>query len=48
MDPFEIPELVNGIVILVQADYEGDPARRGDYVAVARQLWAPYRSDVGI
>ncbi len=46
--PVNIPELVNGIVILVQADYEADPAKRSEYVKVARQLWSPYCSDLGI
>ena len=47
-NPVDVPELVNGIVILVQADYEDDHARRDDYVVVARKLWWPYRNDLGI
>ena len=47
-NPANIPELLNGILILVQADYEADSAKRSDYVQVARQRWSPYRNDPGI
>lgn len=40
----DVPEDVfNGIVLLVRADYEGDPTKRLDYKAAAENLFIPYR-----
>lgn len=38
----------NGVVLMVQADYEGDPLNRNRYVSAARTLWQPYRVDHGV
>lgn len=38
-DPLTVPELANGIVLMVRADYEADPADREKYLAAARGLW---------
>lgn len=41
----EKPDVITGIVLAVQADYDGDPAKRSAYIAAARSLWdlhAPY------
>lgn len=38
----------NGIVLMVQADYDGDPALRDKYLDAARSLWQPYRVDGGV
>lgn len=42
------PDLVNGIVLLVQADYELDPMKRETIRTTAERLWYPYRLKVGI
>lgn len=41
-------DLVNGIVLIVQADYEGDPLKRDTIRKAAERLWYPYRLKVGI
>ena len=40
-------DAVNGIILAVQADYDGDPAKRGVYMAAAHALWMPYRVTMG-
>lgn len=40
-------DVINGIVLIVQADYEGEPLRRDEYRANAQSLWNPYRANVG-
>ena len=44
-DPQTVPALLNGIIVMVQGDYDGDPAKRGDYVAAARGAWVSLRTD---
>ena len=46
--PPNIPEVWSAIVMLIQADYEGDPLKRGDYRCVAEQLMNPHRRTIGI
>ena len=41
-------DAVNGIILAVQADYDGDPAKRGVYMAAAHALWMPYRVNMGV
>ena len=41
-------DAVNGIILAVQADYDGDPAKRGVYMAAAHALWMPYRINMGV
>ena len=41
-------DLVNGVVLMVQADYELDPLQRVTMRMTAQRLWGPYRSKVGI
>ena len=41
-------DAVNGIILAVQADYDGDPAKRGVYMAAAHALWMPYRINLGV
>jgi hypothetical protein len=38
-DPLTVPEYANGIILMVRADYEGDPADREKYLVSARSLW---------
>ena len=35
-------DVVNGIILMVQADYEGDPTMRDRYRMSAEALWMPY------
>lgn len=42
------PDLVNGVVLMVQADYELDPLQRATMRMSAERLWGPYRSRIGI
>lgn len=42
------PDVVRGIILLVQADYEGDLAQRGAYRSAAETLWQPYRIGMGV
>ena len=45
---FEQPASVfNGVVLMVQADYDGDPEKRDAYRQAALNLWQPYRLDLG-
>ena len=41
-------DAVNGIILAVQADYDGDLAKRGVYMAAAHALWMPYRINLGV
>ena len=41
------PDVVEGIILMVQAGYEGDPQDRGSYRKGAEALWAPYRMGWG-
>lgn len=44
-----VPEdAFNGIVLMVQADYDGDPEKRDRYRRAAETLWQPYRTDMGV
>lgn len=38
-----VDDVFNGIVLLVQQDYEGEPAQREQIRRVAQTLWNPYR-----
>lgn len=38
----------NGVILMVQADYDGDPEKRNAYRDAAINLWQPYRTGVGI
>lgn len=38
-DPLTVPELAQGIILMVRADYEADPAEREKYLASAKSLW---------
>ena len=42
-NPQTVEMLKQGIILMVQNDYEGDPAKRDEYLAVAKSLWNPYR-----
>lgn len=48
--PSDAPESVDqGIMVMVQADYDADPAKRNDYRKVAETLWMPCRvEDLGV
>jgi hypothetical protein len=36
------PDVINGIILIVQADYDGDPLNRGKYREAAMSLWDAY------
>lgn len=38
-DPLTVPELANGIILMVRADYEADPADRDKYLEAAKSCW---------
>lgn len=38
-DPLTVPNLANGIVLMVRADYEADPIDREKYLAAAKGCW---------
>jgi len=42
------PDVVEGIILMVQAGYEGDPQARDAYRKGAESLWAPYRTGWGV
>jgi len=44
-----VPEdAFNGVVLMVQADYDGDPEKRETYRRAAQALWQPYRTCMGV
>lgn len=44
-----VPEdAFNGIVLMVQADYDGDPLQREVLRRAAETLWTPYRQHMGM
>ena len=47
-DPKEVPELLQGIILMVQADYDGDPLQRSEYLRQAKTLWDTARSNWGV
>ena len=47
-DPQTVQMLKQGIILMVQSDYEGDPTKRNEYLTVAKALWNPYRTIWGL
>lgn len=43
-----LPDVVTGIVLAVQADYDGDPQIRSRYMAAAHALWNPHCLSLGV
>lgn len=41
-------DIVNGILVMVQADYDGDFSMRQEARAAAEALWQPYRIGMGV
>lgn len=41
-------DALNGIILMVQADYDGDAMQRDKFRAAAEALWVPYRSSFGV
>lgn len=47
--PDPVPaDLWQGIVLMVSADYDGDPTKRNQYREAAQVLWLPHRVDWGV
>lgn len=38
----------NGLVLMIRADFDADPIERMKYLEAARNLWHPYRTDMGV
>ncbi|WOP15927.1 head-tail connector protein [Ottowia sp. SB7-C50] len=36
-------DVATGIILMVQADFDGDPVKRSQHLEAARQLWNPHR-----
>jgi hypothetical protein len=47
-DTTPMPDVVNAIFLLVQADRDGDPQKREDYTRGAFALMRPYRISLGM
>lgn len=41
-------DLWQGIVVMIHADYDGDPKVRNEYRRAAESLWMPYRTGLGV
>ena len=41
-------DAINGIVLMAQADFDGDPDKRPAYRRAAQALWDPYRVNLGV
>lgn len=41
-------DVVTAIILLVQADYDGDPTKRITYRTAAESLLMPYRTELGV
>lgn len=47
--PTEMPaDLANGVLLMVQSDFDFDPAKRTEYRRAAEHLWMPYRDNMGM
>lgn len=41
-------DLLQGIIVMIHADYDGDPKVRNEYRRAAESLWMPYRTGLGV
>lgn len=46
--PENEPDVENGIVLMVSADYDADPSERERYRKAAEMLWTPHRTGLGV
>jgi hypothetical protein len=42
------PDVVNGIIMIVIGDYDGNPTERDKMRRTAEQMWIPYRIGMGV
>ena len=42
------PSVINGVILIVQADYEGNPLDREKLRRAAESLWQPFRGMLGV
>jgi len=42
------PSVMNGVILMVQADYEGNPLDREKLRRTAEALWQPFRDNLGV
>ena len=47
-DIFVPEDAFNGVVLMVQADYDADPLKRQLLRNAAEALWVPYRTSMGV
>lgn len=47
-EAFSEPDIINGMILAVQADFDGDPAQRGLYLKAAHSLWTPFCTHYGV
>ncbi len=45
---FSQPDVINGIILAVQADYDSDATQRALYLKAAHSLWTPYCRHYGV
>lgn len=45
---FDAADVVNGLILAVEADYDADPSRREVYMTAARALWQPVSRHFGV
>lgn len=42
----DYPDLEQGIILMIQADYDADPLERNNYRRAAETLWMPFREEL--
>jgi len=48
LDSSSEEDLWQGIIVMIHADYDGDPKVRNEYRRAAESLWMPYRTGLGV
>lgn len=45
-DLADYPDIEQGIILMIQADYDADPLERNQYRRAAETMWMPYREEL--
>lgn len=48
LDGIADADLWQGVMLMIHADYDGDPKDRNRYRRAAESLWMPYRTGLGV
>jgi len=48
LDDITGADLWQGVMLMIHADYDGDPTERAKYRRAAEALWMPYRTGLGV